>query len=108
MAELQQRAQRLSLPLPLRYRTASAAEWSTARTHNISGSGILFAAEQELPVGTLIELELALEANGERWPSEIVAQASVVRVVPGSSSSATSIAARFVEHQLLPRQLGRL
>ncbi len=108
MAELRRRARRYPLPLPLRYRIAKAAEWLSGTTRNVSDSGILFSVDQALEIGTAIEVELAMEANGERWPSKAVAQASVVRVVGKSSSAPAEIAARFTRHEILPRPAGQV
>jgi hypothetical protein len=108
MAEQRDRAERFPLPLPVRYRTDAAAEWLSGTTKNISGTGILFAADQELTVGAVIEMELAMEADGESWPSKIVARARVVRIAsPAAISAPAAIAAKFVDHRLLPRQLGQ-
>jgi hypothetical protein len=106
MAELRQRARRFSLPLPVRYRIATAADWLSGTTRNLSDSGILFTADQSLEVGMVLEMELAMEADGERWPSMIVAHAAVVRVLPESPQAVTAIAARFLDHEMLPRPLG--
>lgn len=109
MVEQRQRAERFPLPLPVRYRSLAEAEWSAGRTANISGTGILFAADRELAVGTQIELHLPLEADDQQWPSEVVARAAVVRIVPRQPQSASvELAARFLDHRLLPRQLGQV
>lgn len=116
MAEWRQRAERFFLPLPLRYRTSGASNWLTGQTHNISGSGILFGADHELPVGTEIEMHLAMEAFGKSYPSQIAAQARIVRIVAPqrvskirlAQSSGVALAARFETHQILPRQLGQV
>ena len=105
MAEWRQRAERFPLPLPVRYRISGADGWSDGHAHNISGSGILFDADRELPVGTQIEMHLAMEADGKRYPSEVVAKAQIVRVAaPRSGSSGVDMAASFQTHQMLPRR----
>jgi len=101
MAEWQQRAERFLLPLPLRYRTAGT-EWSEGQTHNVSGTGVLFAAKQELAIGTEIELSLNLESGGKQLPSVVIARASIVRVLP-IQSAPPLLAAKFLENELLPR-----
>ncbi len=87
---------------------AKTAEWQSGTTRNVSDTGILFAADQALEIGTAIEIELAMEANGERWPSKAVAQASVVRVVGEPSSAPAEIGARFTGHEILPRPAGQV
>lgn len=106
MAEVR-RARRYLLPLPLRYRISNAGGWLLGTTRNVSDSGILFAADQALEIGTAIEIELAMEADGERWPSKAVAQACIVRVA-GAPSAPAEIAARFTGHEILPRRLGQV
>jgi hypothetical protein len=90
----------------LRYRRIAEAEWISGETQNISGTGILFAADCELTVGTQIELQLALEAW---WPAMARADScpDLDRPAVACHLAATVVAARFVDLQLLPRRLGQ-
>ena len=107
MAEWRQRAERFLLPLPLRYRISGASEWSRGRARNISGSGLLFGVARELPVGTQLEMHVAMEAGGRSYPSEIIARAQVVRIVAPQSSSSVALAASFETYQMFPRAIGQ-
>lgn len=101
MAEWQQRAERFLLPLPVRYRMAADTEWFEGRTRDVSGSGIAFHAREELAIGTEIELNLGLEADGKRLPSMVIARASIVRVL--ANQSQVLLAAKFLQNEILPR-----
>lgn len=56
-------APRFSLTLPVRYRIAGQETWQTAKTRNLSTSGVLFRTRQSLASGTPIELEIDLSED---------------------------------------------
>jgi hypothetical protein len=108
MAEWQQRAIRFPLPLPLRYRISQASDWLSGRTENISGSGLVFAADREWPLGTEIEFLIALEADGGSYPSEVRARGQIVRILaPVSQSAGAAMAVKFARYEVVPRQVGQ-
>jgi len=69
-------APRFSLALPVRYRVAGETSWQTAKTRNLSTSGVLFRTRQLLAAGTEIELEIELhdvfQANMARGNGRVV------------------------------------
>ena len=69
-------APRFSLSLPVRYRVAGEPGWQTAKTRNLSTSGVLFRTRQMLASGTEIELEIELndlfQANLARGTGQVV------------------------------------
>jgi hypothetical protein len=52
------RATRFPLKLPLRYRESGTIPWHNGHTENISRTGILFRAEQDVPVQTALEMRI--------------------------------------------------
>ena len=54
------RGTRLPLAVEIEYRFAAADEWRTARTINLSRSGVLFESPSEPPVGDGVEFVLRL------------------------------------------------
>lgn len=69
-------APRFSLALPVRYRIAGQTAWQTAKTRNLSTSGVLFRTRQMLPSGTELEFEIELndvfQANLARGTGKVV------------------------------------
>src|SRR3954467_2427885 len=53
-------APRFSLALPVRFRLAGQDFWQTAKTRNLSSSGVLFRGRHLLPPGTMMDLEIEL------------------------------------------------
>lgn len=60
-------APRFSLALPVRYRVAGQPGWHTAKTRNLSTSGVLFRTRELLKLGTVVELEIELN---EAYPAQ--------------------------------------
>jgi hypothetical protein len=50
------RAQRLELRLPLRYRLQGQKDWSPGETVNLSETGVLFSCERTLEVNVRVEI----------------------------------------------------
>ena len=62
----------------MRYRPAGHPQWRSAKTANVSSSGVLFLASEPLPVGWRLEIEISMTAALSK-PSRIVATSEVVR-----------------------------
>ena len=79
-ADFTQRAQRFTIEIPIRYRETGTAAWLEGTTVNISKSGILFLAKQNLQPHTTLDVTLTLPAaiSGEA-PAEIKCRATIVR-----------------------------
>jgi hypothetical protein len=60
------RAQRFPIKLPLRYREIGTTPWLKGSTVNISRTGVLFQAERDFPVQTVLEMRI-------RFPEAVVA-----------------------------------
>ena len=56
------RSPRFAIDSPLRYRQVGDTSWHTGQIANISGSGVLFHADDPLALATRIELSFALQA----------------------------------------------
>jgi hypothetical protein len=52
------RATRFPLKLLLRYRESGTIPWHTSYTENISRTGILFRAGQDIPIQTALEIHI--------------------------------------------------
>ncbi len=63
MAELCTRARRYDVRWPLKVRRLDDSTWETARSVNISTSGILFEAPLSYSVGERVELEINFLGN---------------------------------------------
>ena len=97
------RAPRFRLEFPLQYRTGGATEWRSGRDANISRSGLLFLAEQPLPVGSPVEVSFVIPMRipGET-PATVICQGRVVRqVVPADSRLWAKLAVTIEEYRFL-------
>lgn len=74
-------AQRFDLHLPLRYRKPGEKQWRQTVSTNVSRKGLVFAAEEELEAGAMLEVRLMLEMQPGYGP-EVVCRARVVRMLP--------------------------
>jgi hypothetical protein len=97
-----ERAPRMQIRLPLRYREVGAEAWQESATDNISRTGVLFASRQDFQAGELVQIDLQLPAV--RPISEDGAQfTSLARVVRSiaqtSASDGVSLAVQFLEYQ---------
>lgn len=99
------RAPRLSVRLPLRYRLPGEARWSQGTTENVSRSGVLFHAEQALQPRSELEINLILPIEIEGiGGAEVLCRGEVVRIVePQQADLSPALAARFLEYRLLSR-----
>lgn len=96
------RARRLPLDLPLRYRPLGHREWHEGRVENISRSGVLFSTPLLVDVDT--ELEMTFELPVPQDPPAIFCRGRVVRAVAAGKGrwhpalAATIAAYRFLRH----------
>lgn len=98
------RAPRFALNLPVRYRVAGSEPWLQGKTENISGSGVLFQADQALTIDTPIEISIAMPPVAPASTSaEVRCQAHIVRIAASLSEEAqTLIAAAFSDFEFSP------
>lgn len=81
MAEMQQRARRYSMAMPLQFRQSADSEWQAARTLNLSRTGILFRTQGQPPVtGRGIEFIVWLPLFSADLDSRVRCTGSVARV----------------------------
>ena len=99
------RAPRLPVRLPLRYRLHGEARWRQGTTENVSRSGVLFHAEQSLQPRSELEINLVLPIEIEGiGGAEVLCRGEVVRIVaPHEADVSPALAARFLEYRLLSR-----
>jgi hypothetical protein len=69
-----ERAQRFPLHLSLRYRKNGVSHWMDGKTINISRTGILFQADERLPVRSVLEISIQFPLK-----ATLACRASVVR-----------------------------
>ena len=72
-------APRFSLALPVRFRVAGQDHWQSAKTRNLSSTGVLFRSRQLLAAGTTVELEIEMNESDVAGASRIRARGEVVR-----------------------------
>lgn len=93
-------SRRLPLGLSLRYGVLSQSavlRGGFGKTRNVSGTGILFETDAELPVGTPVELSIAWPVRGgSAQPMELVVFGKINR------SMQTEAAVSIVHYEFLP------
>ncbi len=82
------RATRFDVPVPLRYRSVGTSPWSEGRIENISRSGVLFRADEPLPVDTPVEMTFALPVGPDA--RDVLCRGRVVRTVPATGLAGTA------------------
>ena len=97
------RAQRFQLHLPLRYRRLGEKIWHEGKTENISRSGMLFQADEELQPNSQLEINLVLPAEiAGLSATEVVCRGEVVRTVAGNEGAekklSPALAARILQY----------
>jgi PAS domain S-box-containing protein len=99
------RAPRLPVRLPLRYRLPGEVRWRQGTTENVSRSGVLFHAEQSLQPRSELEINLVLPIEIEGiGGAEVLCRGEVVRIAqPHEVAISPALAARFLEYRLLSR-----
>jgi hypothetical protein len=99
------RAPRLPVRLPLRYRLPGELRWRQGTTENVSRSGVLFHAEQSLQPRSELEINMVLPIEIEGiGGAEVLCRGEVVRIAqPHEVALSPALAARFLEYRLLSR-----
>ena len=85
------------------YRAAGSQQWHEGETENISRSGVLFRADNPIPLHMPIEIRLLVEFGDEQH-SEIICCGRVVRTesVPHNTSR-PGIAVTIEDYFIAPR-----
>ncbi len=87
--------------MTLRYRPWGDRLWREGLTENISRSGVLFRAEQPVPVKSAIEMLLALPVEvGGGENSIVICRGRVVRTEPGKDDGSLAVAATITGYRL--------
>jgi CheY-like chemotaxis protein len=94
------RAQRFNLHLPLRYRPVGEQSWRKGTTENISRSGMLFHAEENLQPNMQLEINLVLPIEiAGLAATEVVCRGEVVRTVEAPGSKVMpALAAKILQY----------
>ena len=93
------RAQRFNLHLPLRYRPVGEQSWRKGTTENISRSGMLFHAEEDLQPNMQLEINLVLPVEiAGLAATEVVCRGEVVRSVETGASVNPALAAKILQY----------
>src|SRR6266702_2763209 len=71
-------APRFTLQLPMRYRPVGQTQWRTAKTANVSSSGLLFLSNEKLAPGTKLEVEISMTSSMLK-PTHLAAKSEVLR-----------------------------
>ena len=94
-----ERAQRFAIPMTLRYRPAGQGNWKKGTVENISRSGVLFRAQEEVAARTAVDIALVLESPVSGQPPEVLCWCEIVRSVPGEAGPA--LAAKIVDYDIV-------
>lgn len=94
------RAQRFSLQVPLKYRVVGEDNWHAGSTENISRSGVLFRAEDLVPVRSQLEINLVLPWQiAGLSATEVVCRGEVVRTLhPDQFTVQPALAAKILQY----------
>jgi len=94
------RAQRFKLQLPLKYRQVGETDWRLGTTENISRSGVLFRAQEVVPLTAQLEINLVLPAEiAGLSAAEVVCRGEVVRTIEAETPSMNpALAARILQY----------
>lgn len=95
-----ERAQRFTIPMTLRYRPAGHEGWKQGTVENISRSGVLFRAQEEVAVQTAVDITLVLGGPQSEAPPEVLCWGVIVRLVPHEDIPAL-LAARIVHYDFV-------
>ena len=78
--EQSSRAQRFQIQVPLKYRQIGQNKWQDGKTENISRSGMLFRAEENIPIHVQLEINLVLPAEiAGLSEAEVICRGEIVR-----------------------------
>lgn len=100
------RQRRLHMQVRVQFRAkGTTGQWRTAQSENISSSGLLFAVKGELPVvDSDIDLVFLMPAEiCGTSAAEVLCQARVVRLTPGSRHQLARVAAFISDYVYLPK-----
>ncbi len=86
--------------MTLRYRPAGQKGWKKGTVENISRSGVLFRAQEEVAVQTAVDIALVLEGPQIEKAPEVVCWGVVVRLEPREESPAL-LAAKIVHYDFV-------
>ena len=98
-----QRAQRFPIEAPLRYRTGGVTAWTKGATVNISRSGVLFRAENEIPPRTILQMRILFPSELTGYgPVSILCWGWVVRnEFVSALGSGPKLAAVIVKYRII-------
>ena len=85
--------------MTLRYRPVGQQEWKQGAVENISRSGVLFQAQQEVAVQTAVDIAIVLESTKNGAAPEVVCWAEIVRSA-GQQGRAV-LAAKIVDYDIV-------
>jgi hypothetical protein len=96
-----EREARFVVVTPLLYRPTGTLNWYKGAIRNVSPSGVLFRAEELVPMGSAIELSFSLPAEtGSKRRIQIFCWAKVARtVMPVRGDTSPSLAAKIVRYR---------
>ncbi|MBI2679070.1 MAG: PilZ domain-containing protein [Candidatus Koribacter versatilis] len=86
----------------MRFRLAGHDAWQTAKTRNLSSSGVLFRSRHLLSAGTMVDLEIELNEGFPVTASHVRARGAVVRQLKDESGAQDGwfVAVRYEEYRL--------
>jgi PAS domain S-box-containing protein len=99
------RAQRFNLHVPLKYRLVGQVDWREGNTENISRSGMLFRAQELVPLRSQLEINLVLPWQiAGLAATEVVCRGEVVRALERDQfTTSHALAAKILRYQFQPR-----
>jgi hypothetical protein len=74
----------------MRYRPVGQSQWRTAKTANVSSSGLLFLSTEKLAPGTKLEVKISMTASMLK-PTHLAAVSEVLRQRSSDDSLITTV-----------------
>ena len=96
------RAPRMDIQLPLRYRELGEQEWFDSATSNISRTGVLFHGSRIHQAGSVVQIDLRLPVvkKIDEEGAQFVSFGRVVRSIQqGEGDRCVALAVQFLEYQ---------
>ncbi len=89
---------RFAVEKSIKFRSHGSVHWHPGQTRNLSRSGLLFACDNDLAVGTVVELVLLEQDLNGQWTEGRLCHAEVVRrVLMAWPDIGLLVGARFLE-----------
>jgi|SRR5688572_14094524 len=97
-----ERPTRFELGLPVQFRPIGGSEWTHGTSRDISRSGLLFRSDTQVPLGTELEVIIAMprELTGSR-AVHVICTGKVVRNLAAAETDTNFLALEITDYNLV-------